>query len=86
LDEPEEGTPATKKRRLTRGAQEKAKDKAKAKKGKKGNGGDDGLGDEPDPYTALSKSPWSIATVKPPIGNFEKCAKCEKEFTVVCDC
>jgi DNA repair protein RAD7 len=80
LDEPED-TPATKKRKLTKAAQEKAKEKAK-KKGKKGDGGDD---DEEDPYTALSKSGWSGAPVKPPVGNLEKCAKCEKEFTVVRD-
>jgi DNA repair protein RAD7 len=86
LDEPEEATPATKKRKLTKAAQEKLKAKEKAnakKKGKKG-GDDDGPQDgEEDPYTALSKSAWGGATVKPPVGNFEKCAKCEKEFTVV---
>ena len=81
MDEPED-TPATKKRKLTKAAQEKAKEKAK-KKGKKGDGGDDG---EEDPYTALSQSAWSGAPVKPPVGNLEKCAKCEKEFAVVRDC
>jgi DNA repair protein RAD7 len=69
---------ATKKRKLTKTAQEKAKETAK-KKGKKGDGGDDGSDDEEDPYTytALSKSGWSGAPVKPPVGNLEKCAKCE---------
>lgn len=87
MDEPEEATPATKKRKLTKAAQEKLKAKEKAnakKKGKKGGDDDDGPQDgEEDPYTALSKSAWGGATVKPPVGNFEKCAKCEKEFTVV---
>jgi len=86
LDEPDD-TPATKKRKLTKAAQEKAKEKAKSKKnGKKGGGGDGGSDDEEDPYTALSKSAWSGASVKPPVGNLEQCAKCEKEFTVVRDC
>ena len=67
---------ATKKRKLTKAAQEKAKEKAK-KKGKKGDGGDDGDDDEEDLYAAWSKSGWSGAPVKPPVGNLEKCAKCE---------
>ena len=58
---------------------------AKAKKGAKG-GGDDESEDE---YTALSKSVFNMGNrssgVKPPVGSFEKCAKCEKQFTVVRD-
>ena len=38
------------------------------------SGGDD---DEEDLYAAWSKSGWSGAPVKPPVGNLEKCAKCE---------
>jgi DNA repair protein RAD7 len=86
LDEPEEETPATKKRKLTKAAQDKLKAKEKRKanqKGKKG-GDDDKEGGEEDPYTALSKSAWGgAASAKPPVGNFETCARCEKEFTVV---
>ncbi|KAH6899224.1 DNA dependent ATPase [Coprinopsis sp. MPI-PUGE-AT-0042] len=36
--------------------------------------------DEDDPYTSLSKSMWTNS--KPPVGNFENCARCKKQFTV----
>jgi DNA repair protein RAD7 len=81
LDEPEGEASASKKRKLTKSAQDKLKAKEKAKAKKQAGNGEDS--DEEDPYTALSKSAWSGASAKPPIGNFEKCAKCEKEFTVV---
>ena len=65
----------------------KAKEKAKGKKKKDGGGDNDKEADKEDPYTALSRSTWSgAASAKPPVGNFETCAKCEKEFTVVRDC
>jgi DNA repair protein RAD7 len=85
LDEPEEETPATKKRKLTKAAQDKLKAKEKRKANQKKKGGDDDKeGEEEDPYTALSKSAWGgAASAKPPVGNFETCARCEKEFTVV---
>lgn len=60
----------------------KAQEKKKAKgKGKKGS--DDEYEEEDDPYTSLSKSMWTTSS-KPPVGDFETCAKCEKQFTVVC--
>ncbi|KAF9460918.1 hypothetical protein BDZ94DRAFT_1265054, partial [Collybia nuda] len=85
LDEPEDEekpTPATKKRKLTKAAEAKLKAKAK-KNAKKGTKGDDDDNDsEEDAYTALSKSLWTNSSAKPPVGNFENCAKCEKQFTV----
>jgi DNA repair protein RAD7 len=85
LDEPDEETPTTKRRKLTKAAEEKLKAKEKAKAKKKGKKVDDNDNEgEDDMYTALSKSTWGgAASIKPPVGNFEKCAKCEKEFTVV---
>ena len=68
-------TPA-KKRKLTKAAEAKLKAKEKKKKGS-----DD---EDEDAYTALSKSLWSNGTSKPPVGSFEKCAVCNKQFTVVC--
>ncbi|KAI0261755.1 hypothetical protein BC834DRAFT_894448 [Gloeopeniophorella convolvens] len=40
--------------------------------------------DAEDMYTALSKSLWANKSSgpKPPVGGFEKCAKCSKQFTV----
>lgn len=66
----------SKKRKLTKAAEAKLKAKEKKKKGS-----DD---EDEDAYTALSKSLWSNATSKPPVGSFEKCAVCTKQFTVVC--
>jgi hypothetical protein len=76
--------PKGRKRKLTKAQEAKAKAQAKKKaKGKKG--GDDSDfdddDDEDDPYTSLSKSMWSKA--KPTVGNFENCARCKKQFTVV---
>ncbi|KAI0074674.1 RNI-like protein [Panus rudis PR-1116 ss-1] len=86
LDESEEERPTAKKRKLSKAAeaklkaQEKAKEKAKTKK----KGGDDDDydddEDEEDPYNALSKM-WKD-TSKPPVGSFEDCARCGKQFTV----
>ncbi len=85
LDEPEE-EPAPKKRKQTKAAQakQKVKEKAKAKKkGKKEEDEDDYEDDEDeDPYSALSKM-WKNDLPKPPVGSFEDCARCEKQFTVV---
>ncbi|KAL6308529.1 RNI-like protein [Sparassis latifolia] len=90
LDEPNEA-PAPKKRKLSKAAEaklkakEKAKEKAKAKaKGKKGGDDEDYEDDEDedeDAYTALSKM-WRSDLPKPPVGSFENCAKCKKQFTV----
>ena len=68
-------------------AKEKAKAKAKGKgkgKGKKGDDDDyeDDSDEDEDAYTALSKM-WKD-TAKPPVGSFEECARCKKQFTVVC--
>ncbi|KII89521.1 hypothetical protein PLICRDRAFT_175696 [Plicaturopsis crispa FD-325 SS-3] len=86
LDEPEEEEkPAPKKRKLSKAAQakatakEKENAKKKAKKGKKDE--DDDYDEDEDAYTALSKS-TRVNTGKPPVGNFETCAECEKQFTV----
>ena len=74
-DEEERPVPA-KKRKLTKAAEAKLKAKEKKKKGS-----DD---EDEDAYTALSKSLWSTGTSKPPVGSFENCAVCKKQFTVVC--
>ena len=86
LDDPEgeeeEEAPA-KKRKLTKAAEAKQKAKAKKKKGSD----DENYNDEDDAYTALSKSLWTnngSSSSKPPVGSFEECAVCEKQFTVVC--
>lgn len=89
LDEPEndamevdEETSPTKKRKLTKAAEAKLKAQEKKKLGKKDSDDED---DDDDAYTAPSKSIWaSSGGPKPPVGNFEKCAICEKQFTVVC--
>ena len=75
-DEDEEKPVPAKKRKLTKAAEAKLKAKEKKKKGS-----DD---EDEDAYTALSKSLWSTGTSKPPVGSFEKCAVCKKQFTVVC--
>ena len=66
-------------------AKDKDEDKAKAtKKGKTEEDDDDYKDDEDeDPYSALSKM-WKNDLPKPPVGGFENCARCEKQFTVVC--
>ena len=75
-DEYEEETVPAKKRKLTKAAEARLKAKEKKKKGS-----DD---EDEDAYTALSKSLWSTGTSKPPVGSFENCAVCNKQFTVVC--
>ncbi|TFK80509.1 RNI-like protein [Polyporus arcularius HHB13444] len=84
LDEPEE--PAPKKRKQSKAAQAKQKEKEKAKAKKKAKKDDDDddydNGDsDADPYSALSKM-WKGDLLKPPVGSFEDCARCEKQFTV----
>ncbi|KAG5651697.1 hypothetical protein H0H81_007756 [Sphagnurus paluster] len=81
LDDPQEEM-TTKKRKLSKAAEAKLKTKPKKK-----NEDEDYDGrDDDDPYRALSKT-WggrgnAVSTPKPPVGNFENCAKCEKQFTV----
>ncbi|KAF8237013.1 RNI-like protein [Tricholoma matsutake] len=87
LDEPEgehEEKPTIKKRKLTKAAEAKlkAKEMAKKTKGNDDNGDRDGDDSEDDVYNALSKSFWTDNGSKPPVGNFENCARCEKQFTV----
>ncbi|KAH9923728.1 RNI-like protein [Epithele typhae] len=87
LDEPEEDEPPPKKQKISRAAAakqkaaEKAKAKGKGKKGKKGDEDDDYEDDEDDPYSALSKM-WKNDVSKPPVGSFEDCVRCSKQFTV----
>ncbi|KAF8519826.1 hypothetical protein JB92DRAFT_2786466 [Gautieria morchelliformis] len=89
----EKDKPAAKKRKLGKAALEKlkakdkAKAKAKAKKSKaKGSDDDDYEDSDEDEYTALSKgggfTKTGKASVLPPAGSFENCAKCKKRFTV----
>lgn len=80
IDDEEKEKPS-KKRKLTKAAEAKLKAKEKKKAGQKGS--DDEDGDE-DAYTALSKSLYTNGASKPPIGSFENCAVCGKQFTVVC--
>ncbi|KAI5119535.1 hypothetical protein M0805_002557 [Coniferiporia weirii] len=86
LDDDEEDYKPAKKQKLSKKeeAKLKAKEKAKKKKGK-----DDSESDsEEDEYTALSRGAANnraramASGAKPPIGNFENCAKCGKQFTV----
>ena len=70
---------------MTKAAEAKAKAAAKAKataKKKKDDDDDSKDNEEEDPYNALSKM-WKD-TSKPPVGSFETCARCDKQFTVVC--
>lgn len=97
LDEDEVETSPAKKRKISskgKGREKvekvKAKAKAKAKKEKKaGDNEDDEDDSEEDEYTALSRRAdmnrvaSATAGAKPPVGSFEKCVKCEKQFTVV---
>ena len=81
VDDEERENLSSKKHKLTKAAQAKLKAKEAEKAGKKGS--DDESGDE-DAYTALSKSLWTNGASKPPVGSFENCAACGKQFTVVC--
>ncbi|KAI0933361.1 hypothetical protein AcV5_005524 [Taiwanofungus camphoratus] len=83
LDEPDEEEPLPKKRKLTKAAEVKlkAKEKAKAKRAKKKQDDDDYEDEDEDAYTALSKM-WKDDLPKPPVGSFEECARCDKQFTV----
>ncbi|KZT18911.1 RNI-like protein [Neolentinus lepideus HHB14362 ss-1] len=80
LDEPDE--PTTKKRKVT----DKGKGKGTIAAKKKAKEDDDASYDEEeDAYTAISKQLWrgnGSTSAKPPVGSFENCAKCEKQFTV----
>ncbi|KAH7890166.1 RNI-like protein [Phlebopus sp. FC_14] len=81
LDEPEEESPV-KKRKSGKG---KATAAAKAKAKKKAKEDGDYEGSSEDEYRAVSKSLWSMGgngNPKPPVGSFENCARCEKQFTV----
>ncbi|KAH8117649.1 RNI-like protein [Phellopilus nigrolimitatus] len=86
LDEEEESRIPAKKRKLSK-EQEKARMKAKNKNRKGGVDDSDDDSDE-DEYTALSRGAAinraraAVSEAKPPIGSFENCAKCEKQFTV----
>lgn len=58
--------------------------KSKAKKKAKEDGEYEGSSE--DEYTAVSRNLWSMGSSgdpKPPVGSFEECARCEKQFTVV---
>ena len=67
-----------KKRRRTKASEQKAKGKGKKKKD------DDDDDSEEDTYTALSRSMRTgQSSPRPPIGSFENCATCGKQFTVV---
>jgi DNA repair protein RAD7 len=79
LDEDDEDITPAKKRRRTKASEEKTKGKEKKKKD------DENSDSEEDAYTALSRSLRSAKnSPRPPVGSFENCAKCEKQFTVVC--
>ena len=86
-----------KKRKLSKKEEEKmkAKEKAKAKKNRKKKGDDDddySDDSEDDEYNALSRGAsfnrvraGLSGAAQPAIGSFEDCAKCGKQFTVVCN-
>jgi len=80
----EETNKPSKKRKLTKAAEAKLKAKERKKAGKKGSDDDYNDDGDEDAYTALSKSLWTNGASKPPIGSFENCAVCGKQFTVVC--
>ena len=87
LDEEEESpSRPQKKRKLTKKQEQKLKAAEKKKLKKKGALDSDESEDE---YTALSrgadrnKQRAAFSDMKPPVGNFETCARCEKQFTVV---
>ncbi|KAH7906208.1 RNI-like protein [Hygrophoropsis aurantiaca] len=75
LDEVEEAPTPKKRKNKAPSAKAKAKAKKKAKEDGEYQGSDD------DEYTA--KSLWSMGPSKKlPVGEFETCVKCEKQFTV----
>ena len=87
LDEEEESpSRPQKKRKLTKKQEQKLKAAEKKKLKKKGALDSDESEDE---YTALSRGAYrnkqraAFSDMKPPVGNFETCARCEKQFTVV---
>ncbi|KAI8974163.1 RNI-like protein [Trametes punicea] len=82
LDEPDEPTPP-RKRKLSKAAEAKlkAKEKEKAKKKAKKDDDVDYDDEDEDPYSALSKM-WRDDLPKPPVGSFETCVRCQKQFTV----
>lgn len=73
----EEASPVKKRKgKSTAAAKAKAKKKAKEDGDYEGSSGDE--------YTAISKNLRSVGSdPKPPVGSFEECARCEKQFTVV---
>lgn len=78
----EEESPVKKRK----GAKGKAAAAAKAKAKKKAKEDGDYEESSEDEYTAISKSSRSMGGnggPKPPVGSFENCARCEKQFTVV---
>ena len=83
MDEPEEPV-STKKRKLSKAVEVKLKAKEKAKAKKKAKKDDDGdyEDEDEDPYSALSKM-WKDDLPKPPVGSFETCVRCQKQFTMV---
>src|SRR6266478_2523897 len=84
LDESEGGeessVPAKKRRK------EKASEKTLKGKGQKKEDDEDEYDPKGDPYTALSRvlRTGQGPPARPPVGSFEDCAKCGKQFTVVC--
>lgn len=82
LDDVEDESPV--KKRGGRKGKNTAAAKAKAKK--KAKEATDYQGSSEDEYRAASNRLWSMggnSDPKPPIGSFETCARCEKQFTVV---
>ncbi|KAI6129766.1 RNI-like protein [Pisolithus croceorrhizus] len=81
LDEPEERSPVKK----TRTSKRKVTAAAKARARKKAKEDGDYQSSSDDEYTALSKGMRTMGATgnsKPPVGSFESCAKCTKQFTV----
>ncbi|KAI6042721.1 RNI-like protein [Pisolithus marmoratus] len=81
LDEPEEQSPPKK----TRTGKRKATAAAKAKAKKRAKEDGDYQSSSDDEYTALSRNRRTMgasSSSKPPVGSFESCAKCKKQFTV----
>lgn len=67
---------SSKKRKLSKTSMAKFKANQKKRMSK-------GSDEEEDAYTAVSKSLWASNIPKPPVGDFEDCATCSKQFTVV---
>ncbi|KAI9570701.1 RNI-like protein [Boletus coccyginus] len=81
LDEAEEESPVKKRK----GAKGKGTAAAKSKAKKKAKEDGEYEGSSEDEYTAISKNLWSMGgsgDPKPPVGSFEECVRCEKQFTV----